>query len=276
MLHVAHQPDDLADLFSVIVSGKLRLDPFPDHVLSGEIFLREALVYDHDRSGVEPITLIEDTALPDRDAHRLEIIRRDDVDGGDRSLAFGQGTLFDVERSHQVAPAQGQRHDGARRFDTGNGADARQKLIEECDDVFVFRIGGARQRDARGEEPLGAQAWLDAAESRETLDQKSGRDQQDHSERDFGHDESIANAAFVFPTAANPGAGLERAVEIDVRRLPRGDKAKDNTGRERDEQSEYEHGSVELDVADARNILRHGLDQGFGSPLREKQSEDAA
>ena len=33
---------------------------------------------------------------------------------------------------------------------------------------------------------------------------------------------------------------------------------------------------VELDGADARNILRHGLDQRFGSPLREEQSERAA
>src|SRR4029077_6416028 len=98
MHHVPGDPDDLADFLSVIISGKPRLDPLSDHVLSGEIFLRKALVYDHDRRRCELITLIEDAALPDRNAHRLEIIGRDDSNRCDWSLALGERTLFDIKR----------------------------------------------------------------------------------------------------------------------------------------------------------------------------------
>src|SRR5205807_10157526 len=175
MLHVPDEPDDLADFFSVIVSGKPRLDPFSDDVLSGEIFLRETLVYDHDGSGVEPITLIENTASPDGDAHRLEIIRRDDSNRSGRSLALGERTLLDIKRGPHVVAAQRQRQDYARRFDAGNAANSRQKHGVECDGVFVFRVGYAGRSNAGGEEPLAAHAGLDTTEPSATLAQQAGR-----------------------------------------------------------------------------------------------------
>ena len=61
-----------------------------------------------------------------------------------------------------------------------------------------------------------------------------------------------------------------------MRCLPGGDESENDTGGERDEQGETEDRGVELNRADARNVLRDGLDQSFGSPLREKQPEPAA
>ena len=65
-------------------------------------------------------------------------------------------------------------------------------------------------------------------------------------ERDFRHDERVAHPALAFAAAAGARAGFQRAVEIDVRRLPGRDESEDDARGERDEQGETEDGGIEL------------------------------
>ena len=61
-----------------------------------------------------------------------------------------------------------------------------------------------------------------------------------------------------------------------MRCLPRGNEAENDAGRERKKKSKTEHHSIQLNRADARNILRHRCDEGFRPPLRDEQPEHPA
>ncbi len=61
-----------------------------------------------------------------------------------------------------------------------------------------------------------------------------------------------------------------------MRCLPGGNKAENDSGRERKQKGKTENRSIQLNGADARNILRHRRDEGFRSPLRDEQSEQPA
>ena len=67
----------ISRIFSPLSSAlKAGHDPFANDVLAREKLVREAFVHDHDRRGVEAISVVEDAALPDRDPHRFEVIGR--------------------------------------------------------------------------------------------------------------------------------------------------------------------------------------------------------
>src|SRR6478672_2868642 len=97
MFHVSDYPDDLANPLFLVVGRKSRLDKFADDVFARKKFLRETIVDDHDRRRVQLIALIEDPALPNWDAHRLEVIGRDDSHRGPGALALGQRMFLVVE-----------------------------------------------------------------------------------------------------------------------------------------------------------------------------------
>src|SRR5256714_15378253 len=170
MFHIADYADDFAHLFAFIVGAEAGLDAFSQHVLIGKELVCETFVHDHDRRGIHSIVLIEHTASPQRDAHRFEIIGRDDPHRRAVLLTVRQRMFFHVETGHHVAAAQWQRNDGAGRLDARQRADAGKKLVEESDDVFVLWIRDAGQLDARGEKPFRLNTRRYAAESGETLD----------------------------------------------------------------------------------------------------------
>ena len=61
-----------------------------------------------------------------------------------------------------------------------------------------------------------------------------------------------------------------------MRGLPRRNETENDAGAERKKKGETEHRSIQLNRADPRNILRHGRDEGLGSPLGDEQSEQPA
>ncbi len=87
---------------------------------------------------------------------------------------------------------------------------------------------------------------------------------------------ALRTRPFHLAAASGAAARFKRAVEIDVGSLPGRDQAENNARGQRDEEREDEHRGVQLDRADARNVLRHGPNERFSSPLGEEQAKRAA
>src|SRR3954453_21144299 len=98
MLHFPTHPDDLPHLFAGLVRSESGHDPFSDDVLAREIFLREALIHDHDWGGLISIALVKNAALANRYSHRLEVIGRDNSNWRRVSLTLRKRTVRFVER----------------------------------------------------------------------------------------------------------------------------------------------------------------------------------
>ena len=133
-----------------------------------------------------------------------------------------------------------------------------------------------RQTDLRGEQTIGAHAGINAAKPGESLDQETGANQQDQRERYFGHDQRVADPTFPLRPAGAARARFQSSIEIDVRRLPGGDKAENDSGREGKKKRECEDCAVQLSRADPWNISGHDGHQRVGPPFRNEQSQSAA
>ena len=196
MLHVADNANDGAHERFLVADAPARFDVFADRILAREKLLDELLVHDHHRQRFELVGLLETTALPNGNAHGLEIIRAHDPHRAVRLLSFGRGMFLDVKRTDVVAAAERKRPRDRDRFDAGNRPEPRHELIEKCDDVFRFRIGRFRQSDACREKTLRPHAGLDVAEARESLNQQAGANEEDQRERHLRHDQGIAHTMF--------------------------------------------------------------------------------
>ncbi len=149
-------------------------------------------------------------------------------------------------------------------------------MVEERVDVFAPRIGCGRQSDSCGQQVFRAQARLHAAKARETLDQETGADEEHEREGHFHDHEAVAQFRFPFPATSAARAGFQCRVQIELRRLPRREKPKDDAGAQRNQKCEPKHNPVELDGRGPGNVLRNRGDQRFGSPLRDQQTQQTA
>src|SRR5947207_14567773 len=101
---------------------------------------------------------------------------------------------------------------------------------------------------------IGAHAGINAAEPGKSLDQETGANQQDQGERHLRHDQGVPHPTFPLKTAGAARTRFESSIEIGVRRLPCGDKAENDSGREGKEKRECEDYAVQLSRVDPWNI----------------------
>ncbi len=110
----------------------------------------------------------------------------------------------------------------------GIARQSRKQLIEERDDLFGTRVRpDVGQSNARSEKSFGAYTGLDSAEARETLDQESSANEQDHRERDFGHDQGVTDAMLSF--AARRAAHLQPSTRCSNRHAMHAKQGRDRT-----------------------------------------------
>ena len=144
-------------------------------------------------------------------------------------------------------------------------------------DVIGARVGRIGQRNEGGEEPLRLNAGIDTAQAREALQQQTGAGEQEQRERNFrDHEQTAQSMTQAAAGGSAAPAFVQRGLQIEPRSLKRWRETKEDAGDERDQNREAEHHAVELDVGDARDVLRHQPDEHFGSPRREDQSEQSA
>src|ERR1700751_4403321 len=104
MSHVPNNADNFTHPGLVIADAPAGLDAFADYILPRKKFLDEALIHYDDRKRVKLVRFLENSALHERDAHRVEIIQPGDSNRSVISLSFRQWMLFHVEiRCHMTA-----------------------------------------------------------------------------------------------------------------------------------------------------------------------------
>src|SRR5262245_26196675 len=126
MSHVPNDADDLAHLRFLVANAPTRLDAFADDILPRKEFLGETLIHDYDRKRVKFVRFLKHSALQERDAHCLEIIRTGETHRSIVAAPFRQGVLLDIEISRYIASSQRQRRDDAGGIDSWDRSDFRK------------------------------------------------------------------------------------------------------------------------------------------------------
>src|SRR6185503_5207487 len=96
---------------------------------------------------------------------------------------------LEVDRVVPGFPARGQRGDHPGGLDTGEGADLREKPVEEPFPVDRLRVERAGQAKLDGENAVGVESLLDVQQSVETARKKTGHDQQRRAQPDLEADQ---------------------------------------------------------------------------------------
>ena len=231
--------------------------------------VREALIDNHHRGRVEPIRFVEGAALQERDPHGLEVIRRRSGTALPAVVLPASDVLRCRYEVPLLLPLKGI---GTMALADSTPGSARIAIRIDRRMRLHFPASGRRlrQSNTRREKALGPQARLHPTEPGETLDQQPGADQQDQGKRHLNHD-TVAEACFSLSAAAGPRPGLERLVQIDLRRLP---------GRDEPKRAPVptETKSVKARTAVSSWIVRSGvcftepLDERLRPPLGKQQT----
>ncbi len=153
----------------------------------------------------------------------------------------------------------------------------RQHLIEESLRVVGAWITGRGQSDVGGEEPRGLQSGINPAKAREALHEEASAGEQNQSERDFRDDENAAQAMMDGAASARAASAfVQGGLEIEARGLESRREAEEDASGERDGEGKREHHSIESNLGDAGNVLRHERNQDVRAPGSEKKATQTA
>ena len=144
------------------------------------------------------------------------------------------------------------------------------------------RVGGsslycvARERDARGQQSLGLEARVDAAQRREALEHQARADQQDDGEGDLRDDESLAEDPRPHAGASGTRAVLERVLDVG----PRAGEGRSETAEPRREHRDQEREGQDLRAqakqGETGQICRAQRDEKRDAPSRQQEAHGAS
>ncbi len=220
------------------------------------------------------IPLVEVAAFQERDAHGLEVARRDD-----RNVTCGPlgarrlGLVGPVIPRARVGARHRQNADRPRGQDLRHRANPLQNLIHELRVIGALAHG--QQQHARREDAFHTEAGLDGVESKEAANHESGAPEQGQGPSHFGNDHGSAYPPL---RRRHRAAGLVkfsshvRSVGLQGRGQTRQD-----TGPERHSGDEYQHRCIDADFLKPRqgDRRRQGQDQCSDSPVGERQPAKA-
>ena len=151
-------------------------DLLPDRVHVREILFRHRLV-DQQHARFLHVAFVEQPAFQQRDAHRLEIGRRDHAHLHSRFLpGCGCGLPDDLESISRGETGERQITDRADRLHARQGGDAVLRLLEEIEDLVRLGVFLARQLRAHRQHVLGVETGLDGLQPHEAADHQAGAD----------------------------------------------------------------------------------------------------
>jgi len=170
-------------------------DAFTNRIFAGKKLFRETLGNNRDRWRISIIAVGERATAPNRNAHRLEIIRRDHVYLGNRLLARRDGMLFSIEAETDFAAAQRNPPRRSNQLQAWKCRDAIKQFFVKLScllrlAVLRFRQRHSRRRDVGRIEPSG-----NLLQPKKTFDQQSRAREQHQRENDLDHDQRGARAS---------------------------------------------------------------------------------
>jgi len=178
-----------------------------------------------------PIDVGEMTTA-DRDAERLEIARRDEIDVHDDALGRA-GRVGLLGRRHFVSRS-GEWDDSGKR----DRLHARQraeslgqigKIGARARGVVAVRLGVRRQH----EYIFALDAEISGERALQSADEQSGRDQQDEANRDLGDHEHVPQTCARDAPAEQRALRAESGIHVEPGRLQGGRKSETNPGQKR-------------------------------------------
>ena len=128
----------------------------------------------------------------------------------------------------KLAAAQRQGHDGVRRADAGQRAQARQQLIEKREARGILRVARVRQRQLERERLLGFETGIDRLQADKAPDQQTRAGEQHDGQRQFDDDQRAAKARAAAAGHGPASALLQRGGEPAARRVERRHQAEEN------------------------------------------------
>src|ERR1043165_5746830 len=176
MLHIAYDPDDLAELRSL---GAAEIQSLADWILVGPEAARHRSVDSHHWSCLQPISSAETAAIDDGNFHRAEVTRVDCADVRDLIISRSQGwTSFDSEA--HASPMSGERQviRDRRRLNPGQRLNAFDKLFKKIRPLLFVRIFHLGQGKAHGEHIVRVKSEAHFAKVPKAFNHQSGANQQ--------------------------------------------------------------------------------------------------
>ena len=208
-----------------------------------------------------------------RDAHHLEVARRDDVL---ESLDAGRIPVA-ADRVFPSAVVQRQRDGVPGRLDPRHRLQAIDELPLEGA-AASFRVALTGQVDPRGEDAADMVAGVDRRGILQRLDAESRRDQENHRERDLRHDESAAQPR-PGRAAARDVCAFQRRHDIRARRLERRNEAEEKPrcrgAPQREPEDAPVHTEVEIEREEQIPVGEQAAEPA-GHPAADDQPADAA
>src|SRR5262245_26055981 len=263
---VARHADDFGRLIGV--RSHLQLQPLAQRVFIRPNAARQSLIDDRNARRLRVIALGKLAAQQQRDVHRLQIARRDEVLEG-----LYPPVVFPL-RINSVLPAAVVQRQCVRkscRLYAGQRLQAFKELSMEALALGLVVILFA-EVNPRRQHALDFIACVNAARIAQSPDAQPCGDEQRERERDLCHYQRPAQAR---PAATRPGQPrvFQSLNQVGLRRLKRGDKAEQHSRQNRYDQRKTEDAPIHAEVQFERQekiTLRQQAAQPFGQPYADE------
>ena len=156
-----------------------------------------------------------------------------------------------------------------RRADGGDARqrrEARGQIPVEGRDLRALGIARARQPELRRQDPLRADARLDAEDGRHAPQEERGADEEHQRQRDLGDEHRLPRGAGSRALTGGTGRGAQRFVVGGRRRAQGWPEARDERGRQRDGERVEKHPRVDSDLRAAREGVAGERHERLGAP----------
>ena len=134
-------------------------------------------------------------AVEHRNAHRVEVAGRDDAAIDEDGLAVRLRLSRQLHAHEHVAASEWKAVDERGPLHPRQCRQPRQRLVDEPAARSRIAIPRGGQRDAAGEHLVRREPRIDRGEREEASREQTATDEQHHRERDFDHDERVADAS---------------------------------------------------------------------------------
>ncbi len=181
----------------------------------------------------------------------------------------------DSSPSHRA----GQRESRNRTFghDAWQMGDAGFDFAVETGEDFLVVVLGVVADDLHAQYVVCGESWSYALQANEAANQQSGTDQQNKRKREFRNDEQATQTVpFEVETAIGlsaASAGLERRVRIQLDGAPCRREAEEHASCERKAKCESQHGAVDSNLIEPRNIA--GIHRAYYEKARSRHEQSS-
>src|SRR4029077_7974235 len=278
LANVADDPDDLRPMLAAVIG-----DALADGIFVGpELALHGFVDQDHDRSLVV-IILGKQPALLQRDLQRLEIVRRNRGEGGDRrslprldraALNFkGKGNALLATRNE--LRIEGIAIGNRDTENAGLGLQAVQEFGDEKQGLLVGGVLGKTESGSKRENTLRYDPGFHLLHLEQAAEHEAGANQQHEGEGHLADDKSAAHAILPASSSRGGAAFLQAHGKIRAREQS-GKRAKDDAGAKGGDEGEQQPPGGDLDFVRAGSQAGSKIGEQMKALIGQIEAQESA